>query len=120
MTKILNDLKTKITNLVRKSPETFDSEDLRLINQVKLGIEVTQRLGPVLSEYLENQAQVARFKALEKLELVSPADTAAIARFQVEAQSARNALLWLANAVRCGELAEEDLRRKDEEDLINV
>lgn len=107
---------TKIRELVRGKPDEFDSEDLRLLAQVKLGAEVTQSLGPVLSEYLETRAQGARLRALEKLEKVSPTDSKAIAVLQVEAQSARNALLWLADAVQRGESAEEELRQRDEDE----
>lgn len=116
MTNILNKFQTKIRNLGRNRQEDYDSEDLRLIAQAKLGIEVTQRLGPVLSEYLENQAQMARFRALEKLERVAPTDTAKITALQVEARSAHNALVWLADAVQRGELAEEELRQRDEDE----
>ncbi len=117
MTQILNNLKTKIKNLVGNRPEEFDSEDLRLLAEAKLGIEVTQRLGPILSEYLETQAQGTRFRALEKLEKISPTDSTMIALLQVEAQSARNALVWLADAVQRGELAENELRRRDEDEV---
>lgn len=116
---MMDALKTKIHDWTRGRSEEFDSEDLKLLAQVRLGVEVTQRLGPVLSEYLETQAQEARLRALEKLEKISPTDSAAISILQVEAQSARNALQWLSNAVQRGELAEVELRQRDEDEQTN-
>ena len=96
--------------------EEFDSIDQELFAQARLGIEVKNRLGPILSEYLELRAQKTRLRALERLENAKPTDTAEIASLQVEAKAAAKALTWLTDAVERGALAEEQLRKRDEED----
>lgn len=99
--------------------EEFDNQDRELFEQARLGFEVRQQLGPILSEYIETQAQEDRIRALGRLEKVDPTDTAAIASLQVEAKAAAKALTWLADAVSRGKLAEEQLRKRDEEDQNN-
>jgi hypothetical protein len=95
--------------------EEFDSYDNSLFADAKVGIEVKNRLGPMLCEYIETQAQETRIRALERLEKVSPTDAAAVATLQVEAKAAAKALTWLVNAVERGVIAEEQLRQRDEE-----
>lgn len=114
---MMDALKTLIRPFLKDQDEEFTEADENLFATARLGIEVAQRLGPVLSEYLETEAQHHRFRALEKMEKVAPTDAAAIAVLQVEAQSARNALVWLSDAVHRGRLAEEQLRIRDEEQV---
>ena len=109
-------LKAALYRVIGGRDEEFDSLDQELFKQARLGLEVKNKLGPILSEYIETQAQEARLRALQKLENVEPTDTAAIAALQVEAKAAAKALTWLADAVERGTLAEEQLRKRDEED----
>ena len=111
--KLLKDAFNRMSSVIA---EQFDDQDKVLFAEVKLGQEVKHRLGPVLSEYIETQAQETRFRALGQLEKVSPTKSAEIASLQVEAKSAAMALTWLVNAVERGDIAEEQLRTRDEEE----
>jgi hypothetical protein len=111
----MTNLVSAVRKLLGEKEDQFDSWDRDRFAEARLGHEVKTRLGPILSDYLETEAQATRLRALEQLEKASPTDVVKIASLQVDARAAAKALTWLVNAVERGMIAEDQLRQRDEE-----
>ena len=86
-----------------------DEERDVLMGYVRLGLDARQVLGDRLGKYLEERAQTERLRVAMEMEKVSPLDSKAIARLQVEGLGAAKALTWLTDALERGEQAESQL-----------
>jgi len=90
--------------------------DQSLFDDVRLREEIRGKFGPNGGARIEERLQAMRMSALEKLETASIANPGEIMNLQVESQAAHKALLVLIEIMNDGDNAEEELRRRDEED----
>lgn len=87
--------------------------DGNLFESARIGIKIHQWFASEEGRYVLGRAQTEVEAAISEFMQVDPTDAKAVRAVQIKAVNATNAIQWLNDAIRAGQLAEREMDERE-------